>query len=234
MRSFLPIILFTTAFAIIGCSNGFTSGSSANENGIPSLGPNDVVGAGGSIALMQAGSSLTHSLAITGPGGVSFSGGWVGGCIVGTGGSASSIRMAVSSYDVFMVLHQYIGTPTCDSSGLDMVETRHYTYNSLGTASMSFSANTLSSFLVQVIQQPQTVSAVNAINTDCGITTAQIGTDVDVSICTRFGSGTSSVTNPKVGVTDSSGLFYTNGSILRLGDSNGLAASGTVGYFTKQ
>lgn len=240
MRSVLPIILFTSALAITGCSNGFTSGSNSSGSEIPSLGPNDVVGAGGSIALMSGGTSLNPGnftmQSVSGAGGLSFQGGWTSGCVAGNN-SSNIINMAVDGYNAFMVIRIYVNDTTCSSANLDMIETRHYTYGSAGTASVSFAANTLSSFLVQVIQQPQTADAANAIDDDCGLApgTSQVGVDKDVSACDTYNasSGSSSLTAPKVGVTDTSSVFYTNGSILRLGTSSGLSAVGTIGYFTK-
>lgn len=240
MTSVLPITLLIS-FLITGCGNGFSPGSSSSDGGTPSLGPNDVVGAGGSIALMQSGSSVNAGdftmQSVSGAGGVSFQGGWTSGCVAGNN-SSNIINMAVDGYNAFMVIRIYVNNTTCNSTNLDMIETRHYTYGSAGTAAASFAANTLSSFLVQVIQQPQTNDAANAIDDDCGLIpgTSQVGVDKDVSACDTYSasSGSSSLTVPKVGVTDTSSVFYTNGSVLRLGTSSGLAASGTVGYFTKQ
>lgn len=240
MKSVLLIILFTSALAVVGCSNGFTSDSNPSEDKIPSLGPNDVVGAGGSIALMQSGSNVDSGdfsmQSVSGPGGVTFQGGWTTGCVAGNN-SSNIINMAVDGYNAFMVIRIYVNNATCSSGSLDMIETRHYTYGSAGTAAVAFAANTLSSFLVQVIQQPQTADAANAIDDDCNLApgTSQVGVDRDVSACDTYNanSGSSSLTAPKVGVTDTTSVFYTNSTILRLGTSGGLAAQGTIGYFTK-
>lgn len=234
------IVIVVIGLALNGCGSGFQTGGSSSS-AIPSLGPNDVVGAGGSIALMQSGSDINTGIlnaqSVNGPGGLSFVGGWTTGCVAGNN-SSNVINMAVDGYNAFMVIRIYVNNTTCNAANLDMIETRHYTYASNGTAPVSFAANTLSSFLVQVIQQPQTQDAAAAIEDDCNYApgTIDVLDEVDVSICNTYdsNSGSSSVTAPKVGVTDTSGVFYTNGSVLRLGDASGLAAPGTAGYFTKQ
>lgn len=242
------IVVLILGLSLTGCSNGFTSGTETS-NGTPSLGTNDVVGAGGSLALMQSGSNLNVDTGIwqqaVGNGGVSFNGGWYTGCSPGASSNdntSSEIYLAVKQYDAYMIIKMYTQSDDC-TSGLDRIETRHYVFASTGTAPTSFAANTFSSFLVQVLAQPKTAQAKTDIERDCDDNgapltsgTVQVNQDFDVSLCKTYSKdfGTSNISAPKVGVTDWTGVFYTNGQILRLGDVSGLSTPGTVGYFTKQ
>lgn len=182
---------------------------------------------------MQAGSNVgsmstdIHSQAI------SLDGAWQGSCVAGSG-SSRKMSLVVSVQTAYMVSRIYVGSTNCDESTLDMVQTQRYTFSSLGTAPVSFAANKLGSTLMQVWWQPHSSGAMTALNDACADSTQYTAVQdqvYDVSPCYQDTSG--QIVWP-IGVNDnSSTLFLTNGSLLRLGTSSGLASPGTDGYFIK-
>lgn len=230
------ILSLSFCIALVGCSNGFDSGTSTDSSSTPVLancGGCDVAGKGGSLYLMQAGNNVgsmstdIHSQAI------SLDGAWKGGCVAGNG-SSRKMSLAVSGQTAYMVSRIYVGSTNCDESTLDMVQTQRYTFSSLGTAPVAFDANKLGSALMQVWWQPHSSGAMTALNDVCADSTQYTAVQdqiYDVSPCYQDNSGQ---TSWPIGISDnSSTLFHTNGSILRLGTVGGLAVLGMDGYFTK-
>lgn len=227
----LPFIV-----TVVGCGNGFISNPSTDASSTPVLencGGCDIAGKGDSLYLMQAGSNVgsmstdIHSQAI------SLDGAWQGSCVAGSG-SSRKMSLVVCVQTAYMVSRIYFGSTNCDESTLDMVQTQRYTFSSSGTAPVSFAANKLGSTLIQVWWQPHSSAAMTALNDACADSTRYTAVQdqvYDVSPCYQDIGG--NIAWP-IGIADlTSTLFYTNGSVLKLGTLSGLATQGSDGFFFK-
>lgn len=227
-RPTLILAMLLTALGLSGCSGGLRASNSSESTTTPTLsGCNgcDIAGKGGSLYLMKTG-DVIGSMAIGLPADK-----WSSGCINGAGSSRINYLVLSTTSEAYIIGRIYSATG-CDEADLDMVKTQRYWFSSLGSASVSFDANTLRTQLAQVWEEPHSTSTVNDINTRCdGVAgTATMGVARDTSIClSDNGSG-----NPyAIAIDDTSTLFWTDGNTLKLGSTSGLATAGTDGYFSR-
>ena len=220
--------MLLTALSLSGCSGGLSTSDGSGSTTTPTLGGCngcDIAGKGGSLYLMKTG-DVIGSMAIGLPADK-----WSSGCINGAVSSRINYLVLSTTSEAYIIGRIYSATG-CDEANLDMVKTQRYWFSSLGSASVSFDANTLRTQLAQVWEEPHSTSTLNDINTRCdGVAgTTTMGVARDTSIClSDSGNG-----QPfPILVDNTSTLFWTDGSILKLGSTSGLATAGTDGYFSR-
>lgn len=246
-------ILLTSilGLALIGCNSGFSGVPSTESDVLTGCGGCDISGAGGSLKLMQTTSQITVSTqaATSIP-----NGSWATGCIANSNNTGSSeifLTVNITSARLLSRVYRAVG---CQAADLDDVQTLFYQFQSLGTATDMIggvSANKLQSSLLQIMHEPHSQAVATQIQNDCkkkpdGSTQSPGAYDIDpntggaytmiydgskaydTSIC--YNGGSASLV---VGTNDSTTRFYTNGNVLRLGTSSGLASSPSTGYFKK-
>lgn len=212
------IITLFAGLALVGCSNGFSSGDTGSSTDDSTI-PGDIAGAGGSLKIMQAGAVDGVSLLSAD---IAFQGGWLSTCH-NTVSESARIHMVVVSNIAYMAVIQYSANGC--SNGTETYRTIYkYNFAAEGTKSAdNGSATGLHSILEWVRLMP-TAHGMSMINFDADCTASnawQAGTSQDITGSMCFGRSQLPQN------TETRSIFNVNSITLRLGIFAGDSADGS-------